>query len=129
MSELGGDDVLMLVDLDHFKWVNDQHGHDEGDRVLADMGRFLQANLRDGDVATRYGGEEFLIFLPGLNGKVMDLGTRLLGDWREMGPVTTFSAGAACHHPEEHGQATLKWADQAFYQAKQAGRNRLVISR
>lgn len=127
LSGLDGDDVLMLVDLDHFKWVNDEYGHDEGDRILEAMGRFLQANLRDGDVATRYGGEEFLLFLPGLNGKVADLGTRLLDVWRETGPVTTFSVGAACHRPEEHGQTTLKRADQALYRAKQAGRNRLVI--
>lgn len=129
MSGLTSDDVLMLLDLDHFKWVNDEYGHDGGDRVLADMGRFLQAHLRDGDIATRYGGEEFLLFLPGLGGKAQQLGSRLLDAWRETDPVTTFSAGVACHRPEEHGQATLKRADQALYRAKQAGRNRLVVSR
>ncbi len=128
---------LVLLDVDHFKQVNDRHGHATGDAVLQAVARRLQDGLRGSDALVRWGGEEFLLMLPGceadaLEGPVARALARLGG-----GPVTlpdgttltvTASAGASVWpaHAGQRWQDAVGLADQALYLAKQAGRNRAV---
>lgn len=120
--------AVVIVDLDRFKEVNDTLGHLEGDRLLAAFGDLLSGSLRKGDVACRFGGEEFCLLLPGTDatgasGKV----DRLLKEWqfRESG---TFSAGIVDSlGVPGSGEALLKAADDAVLEAKRAGRARVVV--
>jgi diguanylate cyclase (GGDEF)-like protein len=117
-------DALLLLDLDHFKDVNDRLGHLAGDGVLTDLGRYLKLSTRDhADTVARYGGEEFLIVLRQPGDLAYRTAERLLQGWRATEPIVTFSIGIAIHH-EGPAQATLHEADQALYQAKASGRDR-----
>ncbi len=117
-------DVLVLCDLDLFKQVNDTHGHLVGDRVLADFGALLRSQLRAGDFAGRFGGEEFLLVLPVTTpAAALALLERLHTGWARTDPVTTFSAGLARCGPASSTEQTLAAADYALYAAKLAGRD------
>jgi diguanylate cyclase (GGDEF)-like protein len=116
-------DVIVLCDLDHFKALNDTHGHLVGDRVLSDFGALLRAELRDDDIAGRFGGEEFLLLLPATTPTAAArMLASLHASWTRTHPEVTFSTGAAAHRqrPVAH---TLAAADEALYAAKAAGRN------
>ncbi len=129
LDSMAPGDAVVLLDLDHFKVVNDTRGHAEGDQVLMHLGRYLLEAVRDADCVTRFGGEEFLILLRGAGDDVGPIVERLLAGWRESGCGVTLSAGAAVH-VEGHGPArTLKRADGMLYEAKAAGRDRLVTDR
>lgn len=128
--------VLMLTDLDHFKDVNDTHGHLVGDEVLREFARRLNYNLRPYDHAGRFGGEEFLILMPGLS---EDCGDRVRALHRELchqpfscGEINltvTCSIGVAAYRPEFRDvESLLHAADQALYAAKEGGRNCVVIA-
>jgi diguanylate cyclase (GGDEF)-like protein len=117
-------DALVLVDLDHFKDVNDRHGHQVGDETLRVLARDLRDTARQVDCVARYGGEEFAVVLPeaGIEGAQAML-HRFRRVWQSHQPLTTFSAGIARH---EHGRTpreTLRLADAALYAAKAAGRD------
>lgn len=123
-------DCVALLDLDHFKWVNDTHGHGEGDVVLSTFASFLGHRLRNMDILGRLGGEEFVIIFS--DTALQDACRRLCHlrqEWSEMAPYgTTFSAGVAVVGPpapdsQSTGTATLARADSLMYQAKTAGRN------
>ncbi len=120
---VAGDTVIML-DLDHFKQVNDGFGHVAGDEVLRVFGRVLHGTVRGRDIVGRFGGEEFLIVLaPG--GDADAFLQRLRADWLAERPLpVTFSAGvvASAGDPDE----TVSLADQALYQAKEAGRDQWI---
>ncbi len=118
-------DAVMILDLDHFKTINDTLGHQVGDRVLAEFGEFLRQATRPSDMVARYGGEEFVVICrstpPDIARQVAD---RLLEGWRGRQPLVTFSAGVAVHQPGDTPACTLEHADTALYDAKRAGRDR-----
>ncbi len=124
--------AALMLDVDHFKQINDNHGHDVGDRVLAALGEALKKGLRDHDLCGRLGGEEFAVLLPDTG---MELGRHAAERLRlalaqlrvpsrggELG--FTVSLGLACRRPELSSlDHLLGEADRALYSAKQAGRN------
>lgn len=122
---------LMMADLDHFKYINDIHGHDAGDRVLQGFAKILRSICRKGDTPCRIGGEEFVTILPvtGVNEAAM-LGARVVQAMRDndfLGvdvPVTVSIGVAQYEHGECH-RSLLERADQALYKAKKQGRNRV----
>lgn len=131
---------LLMLDIDHFKQVNDQWGHEVGDRVLQHLVALLQSHLRRIDVLGRLGGEEFAILLPAtdLQG-ARELAERLRGVVEQSpvvmgvtdGPVLpyTISVGVACMVPGRSSfQQWLRLADQAMYRAKTSGRNRVCVA-
>lgn len=120
---------LMMLDLDHFKAVNDQLGHQRGDAVLVDFVAGSRALLRASDLLGRYGGEEFLVLLPATDAATaLEVAERLRlarSASPEL-PACTVSIGVATTHgPGDSLQALLARADQALYGAKRAGRNRV----
>ena len=124
---------VVMVDLDHFKKVNDTYGHTDGDRALNMVARFLQNNLRDIDIIGRYGGEEFVILLPEADKEEAYLvSERLRKQLAELKdedlPQMTISLGIASY-PDDGANVELliRKADTAMYEAKQAGRNKVVI--
>ena len=124
---------LLILDIDHFKRVNDRWGHEAGDRVLARTGALLLGGLRPADIATRMGGEEFVMLLPATAADAaLCCAERLRAalaaqDFGLQAPVTA-SLGAAWLCPGETGPALLARADGALYQAKQQGRNRVLAA-
>lgn len=127
---------IVMIDVDQFKEVNDAHGHSAGDAALQALGALLAANTRGGDVACRYGGEEFVLALPGATLEVareraeqLRLAVEALRV-EHAGAILsmTISAGIACY-PVHGARAdqVLDSADQALYQAKNGGRNRCVV--
>jgi diguanylate cyclase (GGDEF)-like protein len=126
LTSLAPGDAVVLFDLDHFKGVNDTFGHAMGDQVLQDFSRFLRAHVRSGDGLARFGGEEFLVILRGIDPDVDATAARLVEAWRATGPVTTVSAGLAIHLPHSTAAETLASADAALFTAKTDGRDRLV---
>jgi diguanylate cyclase (GGDEF)-like protein len=120
LGRLRPDDTVVLIDLDHFKTVNDTLGHEEGDRVLKALGRALGDVARASDRVGRYGGEEFVVVLAG--GDAEPFLRRFHNEWLRRRPhAVTFSAGVA---PAAPGTAkALKAADRAMYRAKLHGRD------
>jgi diguanylate cyclase (GGDEF)-like protein len=116
-------DGLVLLDLDHFKGVNDRLGHAEGDRVLSELGDYLRSAVREADTVARFGGEEFLVLLRRVGPQLGDASARLLAGWRSRSSVVTVSAGAALHVDSRGPDATFRAADAALYEAKHRGRN------
>jgi diguanylate cyclase (GGDEF)-like protein len=127
--------AVLFVDLDHFKTINDTHGHEAGDVVLKAVAACLAASSRESDVVGRIGGEEFSIFLPDtpLAGALL-LGEKLRADIEALMPNigaaslrVTASIGAASSQPRHAAIADIqREADAAMYQAKAAGRNRVT---
>ena len=127
---------IALIDLDWFKRINDAFGHPTGDEVLRTFAITVFANIRQVDRFGRYGGEEFLLVLPGMSDEGA---TRMLNrlrmivadlDWSALSPsmLVTFSAGVATMRPNETPDTLLSRADKALYAAKARGRNRIAAS-
>jgi diguanylate cyclase len=125
--------LLAMLDLDHFKSINDNYGHLAGDKVLKIIANVLRKRLRGTDFIARFGGEEFVLLMPGT---VPAVGAKLLETLRaaiEACPfhfkgervTITISMGLTALKPGEHSDMALKRADQALYRAKNAGRNRV----
>jgi len=119
------DDALVIVDLDHFKSVNDRFGHQAGDEALRTLAGCLRATTRQVDCVARYGGEEFALVLPeaGADGARLLL-DRVRRSWQATDPLTSFSAGIAVHREGQTARETLREADGALYAAKENGRDR-----
>jgi diguanylate cyclase len=121
---------IVWIDLDHFKAINDSHGHHVGDQVLIAFCAQCRAHLRPSDALGRIGGEEFLLVMRGASTAVAAaVMERLREGLRGSGPVpSTFSGGIAEPTPGESLEALLQRADAAMYAAKAAGRGRCVVS-
>ena len=120
--------AFLMIDIDHFKLVNDNYGHLQGDAVLAELGKILVACKRESDVAARYGGEEFgLILHETSEAGAMTLAERIRAQVESTtfpgGLKLTISLGVAASEDESQFTFLLEKADQALYAAKQAGRN------
>ena len=123
--------VVLMVDIDHFKAINDELGHVEGDRVLQRVAQSLHGGLRSGDIVARWGGEEFVLLLPGMQlGEATALAERLRALVMASGePVVTISIGVAeAVAATEDSAETIRRADAALYRAKAAGRNRVMTA-
>ena len=123
---------LIIIDLDHFKRINDEHGHAVGDKVLKAVGHLLKTRCREEDLAARFGGEEFIVVLPhcslsNARNKAEFLRTTL-EELRPAGLAVTASFGVCCTQNGEsiEYEEFFRQADQALYQAKEQGRNRVV---
>jgi len=127
--------VLAMADVDHFKRINDEHGHAVGDRVLQQLALLLRHGLRDADLLARIGGEEFLIGLLNMGtAKAQEVCERLRQsvashDWSTVAPglQVTVSIGVAAADEAVDAQRMFERADRALYAAKNGGRNRVEL--
>jgi diguanylate cyclase (GGDEF)-like protein len=120
--------ALIMLDIDHFKRINDEHGHQAGDMVLSMMGGLLLSRLRRDDVVARYGGEEFIILIPQIPGdQILRIAEKLRTSIEAhpfgMLPRITASLGCSVHQPGETAEDFIRRADMALYAAKKSGRN------
>ncbi|WP_153146126.1 diguanylate cyclase [Dechloromonas sp. H13] len=127
---------LLIVDVDYFKAINDTHGHAVGDQALVAVAGMLQHMVRDYDLLARWGGEEFLVALPGLKhlGELQAVADKLLGAIRSQPIVCgeirlplTVSIGGVFADPQANLDAIIHCADTALYRAKNEGRDRVVL--
>ncbi|MFH1078670.1 MAG: GGDEF domain-containing protein [Pseudomonadota bacterium] len=128
---------MVMIDIDHFKQVNDTHGHKAGDLILQALGNFLLGGIRAGDIACRFGGEEFLLILPQASKAIT---TERAEQWRAgfealstaygvKALKATISLGVAVYPADGvTAEAVIHAADQAMYRAKALGRNRVALS-
>lgn len=132
----GGDLLLAVLDIDHFKRINDDFGHLAGDKVLKIIAGELRKRLRQADFIARFGGEEFVVLLPATS---LEAGRQLLERLRAAIAACPFhfkgeplsitcSAGITAFEGNEAGEAVFERADQALYRAKRAGRDRLEVA-
>jgi diguanylate cyclase (GGDEF)-like protein len=129
ISKLNCNYTMLLIDIDHFKEINDKYGHSVGDKVLKGLVDLIKVNIRDNDIFCRFGGEEFIIILPGVNKstavriaeKIKDLVNRTF----IYGMKITISIGIAEH--TDGFESTFKKADENLYKAKKEGRNRVCF--
>ncbi len=126
---------VILIDLDHFKQINDTHGHAVGDQVLAMVARTLLGNARSFDVVGRWGGEEFLVVAANVDWQKLSAAANRFRMLVERSYLmlnaqivrTTISGGATLAQPEDTVETLLKRADNLLYQSKANGRNRMTL--
>ncbi|MBI5179058.1 MAG: GGDEF domain-containing protein [Nitrospinae bacterium] len=124
---------VMLVDLDHFKQINDRHGHQTGDEVLKSVASILQSNIRHSDVLGRYGGEEFIIFLSSMDPeKIREIGEKVRKSVETGNNPVPITVSIGCSRGYIQGnvieelETLIRRADEYLYQSKNAGRNRVT---
>jgi diguanylate cyclase len=129
--------ALLLIDVDHFKWINDTHGHQSGDSVIQRLGETLKSVVRPGDYVARFGGDEFAVLYENVN-----LENAERAAWRMRNKVertnfdagvgesrvaVTLSMGLAVADPADAPEEVFRKADAALYRSKESGRNRLTV--
>lgn len=127
---------VLILDIDHFKYVNDTYGHQAGDQVLQNLATGLGDVIRGEDILFRWGGEEFLVLSSDCDAQqAAQLGERIrarietLAVYRGEGTIqVTVSVGAAQFQPGENADALISRADRALYRAKKNGRNRVEMA-
>jgi diguanylate cyclase len=127
---------ISMLDIDHFKHINDTWGHDAGDAVLVRISQTLQKIMRQGDFVGRFGGEEFIVILPEstlpaasiVTERIQTCIASLVFPELPEGFCVTVSQGLCMHRTGDSIETTLKRADEALYQAKALGRNRVVVA-
>jgi diguanylate cyclase (GGDEF)-like protein len=132
----GGTYALLLIDIDHFKSINDLLGHNAGDRALARVGVIIAENVREGDVAGRFGGEEFIVLMRDADReRALAVAERLRSAIETSGlayadgaPMTISVGVSYARKSDTTSEALIERADRALYRAKNAGRNRVVES-
>jgi len=127
---------LLMIDLDHFKSINDSYGHDGGDAVLREVAERMQSSIRTTDIVGRFGGEEFMAVIPNCAGEELLRIAERIRSQVNRSPVNadsmlipvSCSIGVAVRWGETDGEAsdTMQRADRALYVAKEMGRNRVV---
>lgn len=123
---------VIMADLDNFKSINDTYGHQAGDQVLAAFGQVMQASIRQEDLAARFGGEEFILMLPGTTIEDATILAERLRESLEnlafppLKTRVTASFGIAQYRPDDTIETLVKRADEGLYAAKAAGRNRVM---
>jgi len=127
---------VIMLDLDHFKQYNDTYGHSAGDDLLSALGGLLKSQIREEDIACRYGGEEFLLILPGSSLQVTRERAEILRQavkemhlrYRSLKPITLSLGVAGYPGHGDRGLEIIQAADRALYRAKQAGRDRVMAA-
>lgn len=132
-ERIGAHASLITLDVDHFKKINDEHGHSVGDDVLIEIVRLIKSRIRVLDSVCRAGGEEFVILLPDTSeAQAESLGEELrktISDSRIVkNSAITVSCGVSAAHPSDNRDSWLRRCDQALYSAKHKGRNRVVVN-
>lgn len=137
-TERGEQFSVIMVDVDHFKRINDTYGHGMGDLVLQQVAKTVRSVVRDSDVVARYGGEEFAVVLPGADARIA--AERAEGIRKAVESIqfidsasgrplgVTVSAGVSEAAPGDTSETLLKRADEGLYAAKNSGRNRVVVN-
>lgn len=126
------DFVFAMIDLDHFKQINDTHGHQIGDLVITNLCRLLLKRLRRTDIAGRYGGEEFSLILPDTNMEnALKICNQIRENFAQLNSAfkATFSVGAASYSDYKDADSLTNAADRALYDAKKTGRNKVVAAK
>lgn len=129
---------IIMLDIDHFKKLNDTYGHEAGDMVLVEIGKKIGDNIRTSDIACRYGGEEFILILPNADIETTRLRAEkvreeiaqcgIIYHRQELGPITMSLGVAGFPNHAQTLESVLKKADEALYIAKKLGRNRVEVS-
>ncbi len=128
--------VMFVLDLDNFKLVNDIYGHTAGDQILSELGAILRSFFRSNDIIARFGGDEFILFIPNIRDrtiavtkarKIIDAIKNNLGNEYPKACITA-SIGIAYSHPGLNAKSFFELADKALYKAKKAGKDRFCIA-
>ncbi len=128
----GAQPAVLFIDVDHFKRVNDNHGHQAGDELLHELGGIIESRMGPGDISARLGGEEFTCLLPHCSqAQAEQLAERLAADYRSRAQRygSTLSIGVATHGRGDLLNDLLARADAALYEAKHRGRDQVVVAR